>query len=170
MTTLDIDREIKALTKMTVAELQERYAEVFGEDSRCRHKDYLRKRIAWRMQVLVEGDISEAARQRARELARDADLRMAAPKGFWEEPPAPAEPVRTVTGTLDVKSDQRLPISGAELVRPYKGRQIVVTVLDEGFFYDGQRYKSLSAIAKAVTGTNWNGFDFFGLNRTGGRR
>lgn len=165
----DIAREVRALRKMTVGQLRDRYAEVFGEETRSHHKDYLWKRIAWRMQVLAEGDISEAARERARELACDADLRTTAPKEFWNEPPAPAEPVRTVTGPLPIKTDQRLPISGTELVRQYKGRDIVVTVLEDGFFYEGERYRSLSAIAKVVTGTNWNGFDFFGLNK-GGRK
>jgi hypothetical protein len=163
-------REVRVLKKMTVTQLRERYIEVFGEETRSRHKDYLWKRIAWRLQVLTEGDISEVARQRALDLACDADLRTTAPKEFWEEPPAPAEPVRTVTGPLDIKTDQRLPISGTELIRRYKGRDIIVTVLEDGFFYEGQRYRSLSAIAKEVTGTNWNGFDFFGMKRTGGKR
>lgn len=167
--TAGIAREMRELKKMTVGQLRERYIEVFGEETRSHHKEYLWKRIIWRMQVLAEGDISEAARERAREMVCDADLRTTAPKEFWNEPPAPAEPVHTVTGPLDIKSDQRLPIAGAELVRQYKGRDIVVTVLEDGFFYDGQRYRSLSAIAKAVTGTNWNGFDFFGLKRTGGK-
>jgi hypothetical protein len=166
----DIAREVRTLKKMTVGELQKRYIEVFGEETRSHHKEFLWKRIAWRMQALVEGDISEDSRRRARELACDADLRTTAPKEFWDEPPAPAEPGRTVTGTLDIKTDQRLPISSTELIRKYKGRDIVVTVLEDGFFYDGQRYRSLSAIARKVTGTNWNGFDFFRLNRTGGKR
>lgn len=85
----DIAREVRALKRMTVGQLRDRYAEVFGEETRSHHKDYLWKRIAWRMQVLAEGDISEAARQRARELACDADLRTTAPKEFWNEPPAP---------------------------------------------------------------------------------
>ena len=165
--TQDIAREVRGLKKMTVTELRQRYSVVFGEESRSNHKEYLWKRIAWRMQVLTEGDISEAARRRARELACDADLRSTAPKQFWEEPEPPAEPVRTVSGPLDIKSDQRLPISGTELTREYKGRQIVVTVLGDGFIYEGQRYRSLSAIAKEVTGTNWNGYDFFGLKKKG---
>jgi hypothetical protein len=168
--TANIAREVRALRKMTVGQLRDRYAEVFGEETRSHHKDYLWKRIAWRIQVLAEGDISEAARERARELARDADLRTTAPKEFWNALPAPAEPVRTITVPLEIKTDQRLPISGTELVRHYKGRDIVVTVLEDGFFYEGERYRSLSAIAKAVTGTNWNGFDFFGLRKAGGRR
>ena len=163
----NIAREVRALKKMTVGQLRDRYVEVFGEETRAHNKDYLWKRIAWRMQVLAEGDISEAARERARTLVCDADLRTTAPKDFWEEP-SPPDSTRTVTGPLDIKSDQRLPISGTELVRQYKGREIVVTVLDDGFHYDGQHYRSLSAIAKKVTGSHWNGFGFFGLKKKGG--
>ena len=63
--TADIAREVRALRKMTVGQLRDRYAEVFGEETRSHHKDYLWKRIAWRMQVLAEGDISEVARRSA---------------------------------------------------------------------------------------------------------
>lgn len=167
--TPDIVREVRALKKMTVTELRQRYSVVFGEETRSNHKEFLWKRIAWRMQVLAEGDISEAARRRARELACDADLRATAPKEYWAEPEPPAEPVRTVSGPLVIKTDQRLPISGTELTREYKGRKIIVTVLGNGFIYEGQRYRSLSAIAKEVTGTNWNGFDFFGLKNKGAK-
>lgn len=166
----NIAREVRALKRMTTPELKQRYAEVFGEETRSTHKTYLWKRIAWRMQALAEGDISEAARQHARELACDADLRTTAPKDFWEEPDKTAEPTRTVTGRIDIKPDQRLPILTTELTRLYKGRMIIVSVADEGFYYENQHYRSLSAIAKKVTGTNWNGYDFFRLKKTGGNR
>src|SRR5262245_39625104 len=72
--------EIAALERLTVAELRGRYAELFGESTRVGHKVWLLKRIAWRLQALAEGDLSERARQRALELANDADLRVLAPK------------------------------------------------------------------------------------------
>ena len=56
---------------------------------------------------------------------------------------------------------------GTKLTREYKGRTIVVTVLNDGYEFEGERYKSLSAIAKAVTGTHWNGHLFFGLRKGG---
>ncbi len=61
--------------------------------------------------------------------------------------------------------DLRLPSPGSFLRREYRGRDILVRVLDRGFEYDGRRYRSLSAIAKAVTGAHWNGLLFFGLAR-----
>ncbi len=66
--------EIKALQEMTVSELQDRYREVFGEETRSHHKDWLWKRIAWRVQELAEGGLSERAVQRAKELANEADV------------------------------------------------------------------------------------------------
>ena len=156
------------MRRMTVSNLKQRYAEVFGEEARSNHKEYLVKRIAWRLQALEEGDISEAARERAYALACDADLRVRAPRDFLAPETLPPAHERTVSAVLDTKQDDRLPIAGTELVRRYKGREIVVTVLDEGFQYEDTRYKSLSAIAKAVTGTHWNGYDFFRLGRKGG--
>lgn len=167
--THNIAREVRDLMQMTVNELRQRYCAVFGEESASHHKEYLWKRIAWRMQVMAEGDISEEARRRAREVACDADLRATAPKDFWAEPAPPPKPLQTVTGRLEIKSDPRLPIASAEIIREYKGRKIIVMVLENGFIYEGQRYRSLSAIAKEVTGSNWNGFDFFGLGKKGNK-
>jgi hypothetical protein len=77
---LNVGREILRLKQMTVRELREQYAEVFGEPTRAGNKDFLFKRIIWRMQALAEGDLSERARRRAAELARDADMRTTAPR------------------------------------------------------------------------------------------
>ncbi len=77
---LNVAKEVAALQRMTVAELRERYEEVFGEACRSHHKQWLVRRIAWRMQANAEGDLSERARKRAAELANDADLRMKAPR------------------------------------------------------------------------------------------
>ena len=71
---------IDALHKMTVKELRRRWAEVFGEEAPNGHKQYLIKRLAWRIQANAEGDISERARRRAEELADDSDLRVKAPR------------------------------------------------------------------------------------------
>jgi hypothetical protein len=77
---MNLGKDIALLKRMTVAELRRRYAEVFGEETRNRHKDFLVKRIAWRIQSVGEGSLSERARRRAEELASDADIRMHAPK------------------------------------------------------------------------------------------
>ena len=74
--TLHIGAEVAALRRMTAAELRRRFTELFGETTHATNKTWLIRRIAWRLQALAEGDLSERARQRAAELARDADLRL----------------------------------------------------------------------------------------------
>ena len=148
---LNIAKEVSAMERMTVGELQERYAEVFGERPRGHNKPWLVKRIAWRLQANAEGDLSERARRRAMELADDADLRLTAP--------------HTVTTPIAPPADPRLPMPNTILARRYRGRTIQVLVLPKGFEYEGQVYKSLSAVARAVTGTHWNGYHFFGLRK-----
>jgi hypothetical protein len=70
---------------MTVGQLKDKYREVFEEESRSNHKQFLFRRIAWRIQANVEGGLSERARRRALEIANDADLRIRAPKNFLKE-------------------------------------------------------------------------------------
>jgi hypothetical protein len=159
--TTDIQQEIAALRRMTVKDLRKRHLELFGEDNRSGNRRYLFRRIAWRLQALAEGDLSERARQRAQELARDADLRSRAPKEL-DMAPAPAD-LKTVTGKVALSRDERLPMPGTVLKRVFKGHEYHVTVLPNGFEYDGQAYRSLSAVAHAITGSHWNGWLFFGL-------
>lgn len=160
---MNIGKEVAALKSMSVDGLRRRYAELFGEESRSRHKDFLIKRIAWRLQSLAEGGLSERARARAAELARDADIRMSAPKMATK-----AAPERTRVAELRVSPDTRVPMPGAQVTRTYKGRTVDVTVLPNGFECDGEVYRSLTAVAKAVTGKHWNGYHFFNLVRDGG--
>jgi len=159
---LNVSKEIAVLKHMTVAELRARYAEVFGEETRSHHKDFLIKRIAWRLQSKAEGDLSERARARAAELANDADIRMSPPRRT-----AGANADRAVVATLRISADKRLPMPGTVLSRQYKGRTVVVTILPNGFEYEGKVYRSLSAVATAVTGTHWNGYHSFGLGAWG---
>ena len=158
-------QEIQELSRLTVGQLQKKYLDVFGEETRARHKEFLRKRIAWRLQALAEGDLSERARRRAEELANDADLRLRAPRDPIRPGSADAR-ARTTKGHLPPVRDPRLPLAGTLLAREFRGRDVVVKVLDEGFEFENRRYQSLSAIAQEVTGSKWNGFLFFGL--TGG--
>ncbi len=152
-----IEQEIASLHAMTAAELQVRYAEVFGETARTSHKTWLVKRIAWRLQALAEGDLSERARRRAAELANDADLRLYPPRASQA---VPAKKQSTDDGE---RLDSRLPAPGHTLSRLYKGRMLHVRVLTKGFAFEGSVYQSLSAVAKAITGSHTNGFLFFRL-------
>lgn len=164
---LDVGAELSALRKMTPAELREKYAEVYGEGSRSGHKEWLIKRIIWRMQANAEGDLSERARQRALEIANDADLRLQAPRPS-RRPPA-AGPAR-VAAPAPVEGVDRLGMPGGTITRDYKGKHIEVRVLENGLEYDGQTYKTLSAVAKAITGSHTNGYLFFRLGKYGGAR
>lgn len=101
---VNIAKEVAALERMTVRELRLRYAEVFNEETKAGNKAWLIKRIAWRLQSLEEGDISERARQRAAELANDADVRLSPPKA---KPKPMTTPDRTTTATLGDTSDDR---------------------------------------------------------------
>ena len=114
------------------------------------------------MQAIEEGDLSERARRRAGDLANDADLRMTAPRERKRErtdgsPSVPRCPV--------VAGDARLPMPGTLITRRYKGRTLAVKVLGDGFELEGETYKSLSAVAKAITGTHCSGYHFFGLRK-----
>jgi len=157
-------REINTLRSMTVKTLRERYIEVFGEETRSCNKDFLWKRIAWRLQALAEGDLSERARLRAVELAEDADLRIRAQSCAFRSQ-VDASTLRTTSYSFQPDNDQRLPMPGAIISREYKGNTIRVMILDKGFEFNGEVYRSLTAIAKSVTGSRWNGFHFFGLQK-----
>jgi hypothetical protein len=154
---MGIEREVAKLQRLPVAKLRERYAEAFGEATRAANKAWLVKRIAWRLQALEEGDLSERARKRAEELANDADLRL--------NPPKPTKEAEAVAADPLAATDPRLPPVGSIITRPYKGDLVKVRVLGDGFEYAGETFASLSAVAKAITGSHCNGFQFFKLTR-----
>ena len=160
---LDIAQELVDMRRMSISELRSRFAHLFGETTRTGNKIWLIKRIAWRLQALDEGDLSELARRRAAELACDADLRLSPPHPVRRRRSPPLIPVAD-------NHDPRLPMPGSVLARTYKGESFYVKVLTNGFEFQNQIYKSLSAVAKAITGTHCNGFLFFGLTRDGGQR
>ena len=157
----NIATEIATLQKLSTSELRGRYAEVFGESTRVGNKTWLIKRIAWRLQALAEGDLSERARQRAVELANDAD-RLSPPRKPRVRPDLPP-------ALITAPPDNRVPPPGSILTRRYKRQVLQVQVLSQGFAFAGQVYPSLSAVAKAITGQHCNGFLFFGLTKRGGQ-
>ena len=152
-------RSIEELGSSKIPALKKRYRELFGEESKSSNKQFLFRRVAFRLQANAEGDLSERARRRIGDIADDRDLRVRAPKEFIARP-------EQDFGSIDRKAppkDGRLPGPGTVLTRRLGDRQIVVKVLAEGFEYESRRYRSLSAIAREVTGTRWNGLLFFGL-------
>ena len=159
---LNITKEVTALEQLTVRQLREKYAELFGDGTRTGNKPWLIKRIAWRLQAQAEGGLSERARLRAEELANEADLRLSPPK---RQPASDLSESHTVTGAITEQRDNRLPPAGTILTRKYRGRTLQVLVLSEGFEYAGEVYGSLSAVAKQITGSHTNGFLFFKLQK-----
>lgn len=160
-----IERDLAALECLTARELREMYERIFSEAARSNNRRWLLRRIAWRMQLLAEGDLAQRTADRARDkaatLARDADLRVRPPSG----PTDNGLPERVVVGQVSPGRDERVPPPGAVLVRVFKGREHRVTVRANGFEYAGEIYRSLSAVAHAISGSHWNGYHFFGLGK-----
>src|SRR4051794_12777002 len=152
---------IERLRSLNVIALKRRYEELFGEASRSTNRQFLFRRIAWRLQANAEGGLSERARRRAAEIVDDSELRTRAPKEFLPGPVSASAPCPV--DRSHVQRDGRLPPPGTLLTRRMDDRQIVVKVLEDGFEFESRRYRSLSAIAREVTGTRWNGLLFFGV-------
>jgi Protein of unknown function (DUF2924) len=150
---MTLKQTIDLLPAMAVKDLRLKYAEVFNEPTNAHNKDWLVKRIAWRMQAQSEGGLSERAKQRAKELANEADLRVLAPSSM------------SVPGIATENRDQRLPQPGSIITRTYKGHAYSIEVLATGFSWNDTTYKTLTAVAAAITGKHMNGFQFFGLHK-----
>jgi hypothetical protein len=144
-------RKIARLPTLDAKVLRQRYREVFGEEPRTTQRQQLIRRIGWKLQALSQGDISEAARRRALQIAQDREQGIHLPSSMV--PVTPRKPV----------ADPRLPVPGTELRRQYRDRVVIAKVHADGFEYENRHYRSLSAVARAATGTRWNGWLFFGL-------
>jgi hypothetical protein len=157
-TNADMREQMAQLRALNASALRTKYRELFGEESRSRSRQVLFRRVAWRVQALAEGDLSERARRRALEIANDADLKI---QGSRNDVPGELNPAIR---------DRRLPPIGTLLRRQHGNSVIEVKVLPQAFECQGRQYRSLSALASELTGTRWNGFVFFGLaGRRGGR-
>ena len=155
-----IREEIERVRRFTVTQLKEKYREVFAEDTRSNHKQFLFRRIAWRIQANAWGGLSDRAKQRALEIANDSDLRVRAPKNFL----ADLDESRSADARVRPSCDPRLPKAGTQLIRRYQGRDVVVLVRIDGTFESsGRVYRSLSKAVSEATGPRWNGFSFCGL-------
>lgn len=150
---LNIRAEYTRLSGLTVRQLREEFERVWREPTRSNNKVFLAKRIVWRLQAAAEGDLSERSRKRAEEIAADLDLRIR----------PDAQTHRTLAG-VRLRSGKELPRAGTVIRRVYKGRTLEVTVLERGVRFEGVQFASLSALAKHITGSVWNGRRFFGLD------
>ena len=143
MTTQDpILARLAALKAMTVNDLKAEWQTLFNAPAPNNSRTFLESRLAYRIQELTYGGPDKQTRRLLDLLADE------------------------VEGTLTRKAqiaDPRNPVVGTKLIREWDGTAHTVTVLKDGFDWGGQRYKSLSAVARAITGTRWNGYRFFGL-------
>ena len=133
---------LAALKAMSVNELKTEWQALYDAPAPNNSRNFLEGRLAYRIQELTYGGPDKQTRRLLDLLADEVD------------------------GTLTRKAqiaDPRNPVVGTKLIREWDGVAHTVTVLREGFDWDGQRYKSLSAVARAITGTRWNGYRFFGL-------
>ena len=149
-TTRSIRDEIAALRAMQVPELVARYEGVYGRPPRVKHRGWLWRRIAWKIQEQRFGGLSGAARKQIDTLISEIDV------------PLGAEDTQPVTRLHRANGE---PAIGTTLVRIWRGREILATRTDQGWEHDGVVYRSLSAVARAVTGVRWNGPLFFGLSK-----
>jgi len=154
-TTPSIAAQVVALTHLNINELREKWREVFGEETVQRHRQYLIRRIAWGLQRQHYGhELSDEAKVRLDELQQQ----------FRDSPPETwfrgARHNRPTTKTTPVR-DAKAPKVGTTLVRDYKGTRITVTAVEGGFMYNNEFFKSLSAVARAITGSHMSGVAFF---------
>lgn len=144
--------EIMALKIASLEELRAKYAALFGQESPCStNKVFLWRRIAYRLQELEYSGLPEDTKNRIEELVERYDP-------INNKTIRPKNPV-VKNGNRG--RDARLPIPGAIIRKEYKGQILEVKILEHGFEYQSRTYKTLSAVAKAVTGDHWNGFKFF---------
>ncbi len=134
--------QLAALQQLSVNELKAKWEQLFGKAAPNNARAFLELRIGYRIQELTYGGLTPETR-RVLDLLADE-----------------------VEGKISRKSmvdDPRNPVIGTRLIREWDGVGHTVTVMRDGYDWQGRRYRSLSAIARAITGTNWNGFRFFGL-------
>ncbi len=143
--------EILALKEASLPELQKRYFELFdSKKAPSNNKACLWQKIAYRLQELEYGSLPEEAKNKVKELAQEYD-------------PINNKALRSNAVKRCLARDQRLPIPGTIITKEYKGIAIEVKVLEKSFEYKNKVYKSLTSIAKEVTGCHWNGYLFFNM-------
>jgi Protein of unknown function (DUF2924) len=138
-----LETEIGRLPNLSLLELRNRWNALFGHPApKSLRRNFLARAVAYQMQVEAYGGLSAGTKRRLREIAnavRNGDA-------------------NAIPGSSRIKP-------GTQMIRQWQNTTHTVTALAEGFEWNGRTYKSLSAVANAITGTNWNGFAFFGIKR-----
>jgi hypothetical protein len=140
--TASVLAQLAALKSLPTSELKRRWRDLFETEPPPYNRRFLESRLSYRLQELAYGGLKPETVARLAALAEDLS--------------------RANRGKCHVMAKDR-PIVGTRLIREWQGVEHCVTVRDDGFEYEGRPYRSLSAVARAITGTRWNGLIFFGL-------
>jgi hypothetical protein len=144
MTTHDpIPARLAALKTTPTPDLKQQWRELFDSEPPPFNRRYLESRLAYRIQELAYGGLKPETIRRLERLGEELD---GGDRAKWS-----------------IRADRDRPITGTQLVREWQGVEHTVTVLADGYEWQGRPYRSLSAIARAITGTRWNGWIFFGM-------
>jgi len=148
MTEASVLARVSALKAASTGDLKKRWRELFDTEPPPYNRRFLESRLAYRIQELAYGGLKPQTLARLEALGEQLD-----------------------GGNITVRRirTDNVPITGTRLIREWQGVEHTVTVLQEGYEWQGRPYRSLSAIARAITGTRWNGWVFFGLKNTRGR-
>ena len=146
MNKINVIKQVAALPGMSIGELKKMWRKYHETEPPPFNRAFLVKRLAYQIQELAYGGLSEETEKQLKKLA--------------DEEHASQGNKRLATEKL---------LAGTRLVRDWKGKEYCCTVLEKGFEYQGRRFKSLSAVANFITGTRWNGFVFFGLKKQGAK-
>jgi hypothetical protein len=144
----DVLRCLAELKSATTSELKQQWRELFGKEPPAFSRVWLQSRLAYRVQELAYGGLKPETVARLEALGKQLD--------------------GGIVAVRRTRVDDR-PIVGTRLIREYQGTEYTVTVRNDGYEWQGRLYRSLSAIARAITGTRWNGLVFFGIRRPGAR-
>ncbi|MFH1621636.1 MAG: DUF2924 domain-containing protein [Candidatus Omnitrophota bacterium] len=158
-------KEIMGYKDYTLAELKAKYKALYGPESATpSNKVYLWRKIAYKLQEIEHGGLSSQAQGKIEEFIQKYD-----PVNNKALRPIDVSDIKGKKSKLsrdkplDFARDRRLPIPGTLITKEYKDIHLEIKVLEKGFEYNKKHYRSLTAIAKEVTGAHWNGYLFFNL-------
>jgi len=149
--------QIMSLRENSLGELKSKYEELFlGQKAPSNNKIFMWRKIAYRLQELEYGSISAETQSKIQQLIQRYDP-------INNKALRPDNIPENQSKKSGISRDKRLPIPGTMITKEYKGVKLQVKILESGFEYNSKVYKSLTAIAKEVTGAHWNGYLFFNL-------
>ena len=147
--TTSVVKQIADLQRMTLPELHDRWRQLMGGEPPRYRREFVIRRLAYRLQELMHGGLSDAARDRMDRILDE--------EGYDEIASQRRDPRRA-------RTRRDTPVLGTRLIREWNGGSYEVTVADGGYEFEGRLYRSLTAVTKVITGAHWNGRSFFGVS------